>query len=147
MDFQPDEEIAFKRNPEVVLLDEDEEASKATVKIPADEVHSLPAAEKTMPSAEPTPRRNSVPSPVATVPSAPGQMDLWGPYPSGRSISIPCNNKPAACPHVATFGMVADIFTKDLPDESYGRHSVSVLGAQVYGIVSTFICSLLRPSQ
>ena len=133
MDFQPDEEIAFKRNPEVVLLDEDEEASKATV--------------KKMPSAEPTPRRNSVPSPVVTVPSAPGQMDLWGPYPSGRSISIPCNNKPAACPHVATFGMVADIFTKDLPDESYGRHSVSVLGAQVYGTVSTFSCPLLRPSQ
>ena len=66
MDFQPDEEIAFKRNPEVVLLDEDEEASKATVKIPADEVHSLPAAQKKMPSAEPTPRRNSVPSPVVT---------------------------------------------------------------------------------
>ena len=29
-----------------------------------------------------------------------------------------------ACPHVATKGMIADIFTKDLPDESYGRHSV-----------------------
>ena len=127
MDFQPDEEIAFKRNPEVVLLDEDEEASKATVKIPADEVHSLPAAEKTMPSAEPTPRRNSVPSPVATVPSAPGQMDLWGPYPSGRSSSIPCNNKPGDFPRLL--------------------YSVSVLGAQVYGTVSTFSCPLLRPSQ
>jgi hypothetical protein len=53
----------------------------------------------------------------------------------------------ATCPHVATDGMIADIFTKDLPDEPYGRHSVSVLGAQVYGIVSTFSCSLLRPSQ
>ena len=113
MDFQPDEEIAFKRNPEVVLLDEDEEASKATV--------------KKMPSAEPTPRRNSVPSPVATVPSAPGQMDLWGPYPSGRSFSIPCNNKPGDFPRLL--------------------YSVSVLGAQVYGTVSTFSCPLLRPSQ
>jgi len=53
----------------------------------------------------------------------------------------------ATCPHVATYGMIADIFTKDLPDESYGRHSVSVLGAQVYGTVSTFSCPLLRPSQ
>ena len=37
--------------------------------------------------------------------------------------------KAASCPHSATHGMIADIFTKDLPDESYGRHSVSVLGA------------------
>ena len=37
MDFQPDEEIAFKRNPDEVLLDVDEDASKATVKIPGDE--------------------------------------------------------------------------------------------------------------
>ena len=38
-------------------------------------------------------------------------------------------SKYAACPHVATYDMIADIFTKDLPDELYGRHSVSVLGA------------------
>ena len=71
------------------------------------------------PSAEPTPRRTSVPSPVVTVPLAPGQLgqvDLWGPYPSGRSgcthvftiidaysqyaVSLPCTNKPGDIPRL-----------------------------------------------
>ena len=37
-------------------------------------------------------------------------------------------NKTVVCPHVATREMVADIFTKDLPDELFGGHSVTVLG-------------------
>ena len=37
MDLQPDKEIVFQGNPSEGQLDEDEEASKATVKIPADE--------------------------------------------------------------------------------------------------------------
>ena len=37
-------------------------------------------------------------------------------------------DKIVECPHVATNEMVADIFTKDLPDESFGGHSVTVLG-------------------
>ena len=32
------------------------------------------------------------------------------------------------CPHIATKYMVADIFTKDLTDELFGGHSVTVLG-------------------
>ena len=37
-------------------------------------------------------------------------------------------NKTVVCPHVATREMVADIFTKDLPDDIFGGHSVTVLG-------------------
>ena len=37
-------------------------------------------------------------------------------------------DKLVVCPHIATKQMVADIFTKDLPDESFGGHSVTVLG-------------------
>ena len=70
-------------------------------------------------SAESTPKKKSVPSSVVNVPSAPGQLgqvDLWGPYPAGRSgcthlftiidgysqyaVSIPCNNKPGEIPRL-----------------------------------------------
>jgi hypothetical protein len=34
----------------------------------------------------------------------------------------------ARCPHIVTAEMIADIFTKDLPDQTFGRHSVSVMG-------------------
>ena len=34
----------------------------------------------------------------------------------------------AKCPHIVTAEMIADIFTKDLPDQTFGRHSVSVMG-------------------
>ena len=37
-------------------------------------------------------------------------------------------DKLVICPHIATKEMVADIFTKDLPDELFGGHSVTVLG-------------------
>ena len=37
-------------------------------------------------------------------------------------------DKLVVCPHIATKQMVADIFTKDLPDEFFGGHSVTVLG-------------------
>ena len=37
-------------------------------------------------------------------------------------------NKVVMCPHVATKEMTADIFTKDLPDEIFGGHSIKVLG-------------------
>ena len=37
-------------------------------------------------------------------------------------------NKIVECQQVATKYMVADIFTKDLPDESFGGHSITVLG-------------------
>ena len=37
-------------------------------------------------------------------------------------------DKLVVCPHIATKMMVADIFTKDLPDEFFGGHSVTVLG-------------------
>ena len=36
--------------------------------------------------------------------------------------------KLVVCQHIATKEMVADIFTKDLPDEEFGGHSVTVLG-------------------
>ena len=36
-------------------------------------------------------------------------------------------DKLVVCPHIATKQMIADIFTKD-PDESFGGHSVTVLG-------------------
>ena len=45
MDLQEDDaEIAFKRNPEGATMDEDEdeEASKATVKIPAEDPEDIP---------------------------------------------------------------------------------------------------------
>ena len=38
MDYQPESEIAFKRNSQEVALDEDEEESKATVELPGAEV-------------------------------------------------------------------------------------------------------------
>ena len=37
-------------------------------------------------------------------------------------------NKVVMCPHVATKEMITDIFTKDLPDEIFGGHSIKVLG-------------------
>ena len=37
-------------------------------------------------------------------------------------------DKLVVCPHIATKQMVADIFTKDLPDVSFGGHSGTVLG-------------------
>ena len=36
--------------------------------------------------------------------------------------------KLVVCQHIATKQMVADVFTKDLPDEEFGGHSVTVLG-------------------
>ena len=36
--------------------------------------------------------------------------------------------KLVVCQHIATKEMVADIFTKDLADEAFGSHSVTVLG-------------------
>ena len=40
-------------------------------------------------------------------------------------------SKTAVCPHVATKEMVADIYTKVFSDESFGGHSISVLGASL----------------
>ena len=37
-------------------------------------------------------------------------------------------DKLVVCPHIATKQMVADIFTKDLPDEDFGGHSNTVHG-------------------
>ena len=34
----------------------------------------------------------------------------------------------AKCPHIVTAEMIADILTKDLHDQTFGRHSVSVMG-------------------
>ena len=42
MDFQPDEEIAFKRNPQEATLDEDEDDSKATVELAAEDREDIP---------------------------------------------------------------------------------------------------------
>ena len=45
-------------------------------------------------------------------------------------------DKLVVCPHIATREMIADIFTKGLPDESFGGHSVTVLGRfSVKGVV------------
>ena len=40
------------------------------------------------PTAEPSPSRTPAASPLVSIPTAPGQLgqvDIWGPYPSGRS--------------------------------------------------------------
>ena len=43
-------------------------------------------------------------------------------------VKLLVKDKVVVCPDIATKEMVADIFTKDLPDESFGGHSVTVLG-------------------
>ena len=43
-------------------------------------------------------------------------------------------DKTVICPHVATKEMVADIFTKDLPNDIFGGHSVTVLGRPITNV-------------